>query len=73
MAGALSPFPQIAGYASSMIGLMQFGLPAIVGYGVAAAFDGTARPMAGAIALTAFLAGGTYLWLVRHGSKGKAA
>ncbi len=73
MAGALSPFPQIAGYASSMIGLMQFGLPAIVGYGVAAAFDGTARPMAGAIALTAFLAGGTYLWLVRHGSKGNPA
>jgi MFS transporter, DHA1 family, multidrug resistance protein len=73
MAGALSPFPQIAGYASSMIGLMQFGLPALVGYGVAAAFDGTARPMAGAIALTSFLAGGIYLWLVRTGSKGNPA
>jgi DHA1 family bicyclomycin/chloramphenicol resistance-like MFS transporter len=64
MAGALSPFPHIAGYASSVLGVLQFGLPALVGIGVAATFDGTSRPMAGMIAIMAILAALAYRALV---------
>ena len=65
MAGALTPFPHIAGNASSLIGLCQYGLSAIVGTVVAALFDGTQAPMAGAIGVMAVLAALAYLGLVR--------
>lgn len=65
MAGALTPFPQIAGNASSLIGLCQYGLSAVVGTAVAALFDGTQMPMAGAIGVMAILSGLAYLGLVR--------
>jgi MFS transporter, DHA1 family, multidrug resistance protein len=58
-AAALSPFPQMAGAASSLLGALPFGLGALVSAVLAAAFDGTVRPMAYAIALfgaCAFLA-----------------
>ncbi len=51
MAGALGPFPTRAGAASALLGFTQMGLAALVGVAVGAAFDGTARPMAVAIAL----------------------
>jgi len=57
-AAALSPFPQVAGAASSLLGALPFGLGALVSAALAAAFDGTTRPMALAIALfggTSFL------------------
>lgn len=65
MAGALTPFPHIAGNASSLIGLCQYGLSAIVGTIVAALFDGTQVPMAGAIGVMAVLSALAYLGLVR--------
>ena len=49
-AAALSPFPRMAGSASSLLGALPFGLGALVSAALAAAFDGTARPMACAIA-----------------------
>jgi DHA1 family bicyclomycin/chloramphenicol resistance-like MFS transporter len=65
MAGALTPFPHIAGNASSLIGLCQYGLSAIVGTVVAALFDGTQGPMVGAIGVMAVLSGLAYVGLVR--------
>lgn len=65
MAGALTPFPQIAGSASSLIGLCQYGLSAILGTAVAALFDGSALPMAAAIGVMAVLAALAYAALVR--------
>jgi len=50
-AAALSPFPAMAGTASSLIGAAQFLLGAAVSTGLAAAFDGTARPLAAVAAL----------------------
>ena len=55
-ATALSPFPQMAGSAASLLGTLPFGLGALVSAGLAAAFDGTTRPMALAIALFGILA-----------------
>jgi len=65
MAGALTPFPHIAGNASSLIGLCQYGLSAVVGTAVAALFDGTPGPMAAAIGVMAVLSALAYLGLVR--------
>jgi DHA1 family bicyclomycin/chloramphenicol resistance-like MFS transporter len=44
-AAALSPFPGVAGSASSLIGAIGFTAGALVSAGLGAAFDGTARPM----------------------------
>lgn len=52
LAGALGPFPEKAGAASALSGFSQMAVAALVGIGVGAAFDGTARPMAVAIALS---------------------
>ena len=45
-AAALSPFPKMAGAASSLLGALPFGLGALVSAGLAGAFEGTTRPMA---------------------------
>ena len=50
-AAALTPFPGIAGAASSLLGVLPFALGAIVSALLGAAFDGTARPLALAVAL----------------------
>jgi DHA1 family bicyclomycin/chloramphenicol resistance-like MFS transporter len=44
-AGALTPFPQIAGSASSLLSFCQFGVASTAALLVGTAFDGTARPM----------------------------
>ena len=49
-AGALTPFPQIAGSASSLLAFCQFLAASTTALIVGFAFDGTARPMALAIA-----------------------
>lgn len=65
MAGALGPFPTRAGAASALLGFTQMGLAALVGVGVGAAFDGTARPMAVTIALMGVAAVAFHRLLVR--------
>jgi len=50
-AAALTPFPGIAGAASSLLGVLPFALGALVSALLGAAFDGTARPLALAVAL----------------------
>ena len=49
-AAALTPFPQIAGTASSLMGTLQFGGGALVGIGLGALYDGTALPLAAVLA-----------------------
>ena len=49
-AGALTPFPQIAGSASSLLAFCQFVVASTAALLVGLTFDGTARPMAIAIA-----------------------
>lgn len=59
MAGALSPFPHMAGNASALLGLFQFSFASLVGIAVGAMFDGTQRPMAeviGAMCVLSWLA-----------------
>ena len=51
MAAALSPFPQAAGSATSLIGAIGFGSGALISTLLGAAFDGSARPMATTAAL----------------------
>lgn len=65
LAGALGPFPEKAGAASALSGFSQMGIAALVGIAVGAAFDGTARPMAIAIALSGCAAVAAYRLLVR--------
>jgi DHA1 family bicyclomycin/chloramphenicol resistance-like MFS transporter len=45
MAAAISPFPASAGAAVSLVGAVGFGIGALISTALAAAFDGTARPM----------------------------
>ena len=69
-AAALSPFPKMAGAASSLLGALPFGLGAVVSAVLAAAFDGTTRPMALTIAvfgIAAFLAERLYFRKIVHG------
>jgi MFS transporter, DHA1 family, multidrug resistance protein len=60
MAGALSPFPRIAGSASALMGFMQMGVGAVGSVAVAWLHDGTVRPPA--MALLCFAAVGYGLW-----------
>jgi MFS transporter, DHA1 family, multidrug resistance protein len=53
MAGALTPFPQIAGSASSLLAFCQFVVASTAALLVGLTFDGTARPMAVTIAAAA--------------------
>ena len=50
MAGAIAPFPAMAGTASALLGFVQMGLAALVGVLVGQFHDGTQVPMATAIA-----------------------
>ena len=68
MAGAIGPFPTMAGAASALLGFIQMTFAAAVGIGVGAAFDGTARPMAITIAIMGLGALAAY-WLMVRGSE----
>ncbi|MCP4233403.1 MAG: multidrug effflux MFS transporter [Gammaproteobacteria bacterium] len=50
MAGAIGPFPKMAGAASSLAGFAQYGIASFVGLGVAHSFDMTELPMATGVA-----------------------
>jgi len=49
-AAALTPFPEIAGAASSLLGVLPLAAGALASLALGAAFDGSARPMALAVA-----------------------
>src|SRR5204863_3979790 len=55
-AGALTPFPQIAGSASSLLAFVQFVVASSAALAVGLTFDGTPRAMATVIAIAAALA-----------------
>lgn len=61
VAGALQPFPDIAGTAAAMYGTLQFGAGAVAGIAVAALQDGTPLPMAAIICCTGLLSMLSYL------------
>jgi len=56
MAGAVGPYPEKAGSASALLGFTQMGGAAVVGALVGHLHDGTARPMALALALSGIAA-----------------
>lgn len=55
MAGAVGPYPTMAGLASSLLGFIQMGVAALVGLVVGHLNDGTAVPMMEAIAVVALV------------------
>ncbi|MBM3391822.1 MAG: multidrug effflux MFS transporter [Betaproteobacteria bacterium] len=63
--GALAPYPKMAGAASALMGFVQMGLAAAVGIVVGHAYDGTAVPMAAAIALCGWAVLASYFLFVR--------
>jgi DHA1 family bicyclomycin/chloramphenicol resistance-like MFS transporter len=69
MAGAIGPFPRAAGAASALLGFVQMTVAAGVGIAVGHLHDGTARPMAFAIALVGLLVPLAYLLLIGRESR----
>jgi DHA1 family bicyclomycin/chloramphenicol resistance-like MFS transporter len=65
-AGALNPFPHVAGAASSVIGCLQSLTIAAVGMVVALAFDGTPRALAGLVCLMGVLSFLAYRFIVKR-------
>ena len=63
IAGAIGPFPQMAGAASAMVGFLQLGVASAVGIGVGHLLDRTSRPMMTAIAVVT-LADLLLFWLL---------
>ncbi|OAN48070.1 Bcr/CflA family drug resistance efflux transporter [Paramagnetospirillum marisnigri] len=68
-AGAIAPFPRMAGAASAGIGFTQMAGGAGIGWLAGLAFDGTARPMATAMAVLGLTAWALFLILVRRAAK----
>ena len=65
-AGALTPYPDIAGSAASLMSFIQFVTAASVALVVGFAWDGTARPMASAIGAAGALAFVAFRLLVQR-------
>ncbi|MEP7205825.1 MAG: multidrug effflux MFS transporter [Casimicrobiaceae bacterium] len=65
MAGALTPFPTIAGSAASLLSFVQFVVASSAALLVGFTFDGTARPMATVIACAGLLAFVSFRIVVR--------
>jgi MFS transporter, DHA1 family, multidrug resistance protein len=65
-ASALTPFPTTAGAASSLVGAIGFTAGALVSTLLAAAFDGTARPMT-TVAALAGIGAATFEFLLHRG------
>ena len=63
IAGAVSPFPQIAGIASALLGFLQMTLASLAGLAVGQLYDASERPMATVIALMGVASMATY-WLL---------
>ena len=65
MAGAIGPYPALAGTASALLGFIQMSLAAAIGIGVGHLTTETAVPMALAICGSALGAALAFAWLVR--------
>ena len=63
MAGAIGPFPRMAGLAAAVAGFLQMTGSALYSMAVGRFYDGTARPMTGAIALAGVTALACFWWL----------
>ncbi len=72
-AGALTPFPRIAGAASSLLAFCQFAIASTWALAVGLAYDGTQRPMTTAIALGALLTFGAFWLVVRPTGRARPA
>ena len=72
MAGAIGPFPRLAGTAAALMGFIQMGLAALAGIAIAHLANGTARPMACGIALCGLLQPVVYRLLVTSAGPAKA-
>ena len=70
-AGALTPFPERAGAASSLLGVFQQGTAAITGAVVGVLLGNSAWPMAGAIALMGCAT--LLVWTITRGLRARAA
>ena len=67
MAMALQRYPHMAGTASSLMGVMQFGIGAVFGAMVGQLFDGTVLPMVAAMGIAGILCLLSHRLLVRGG------
>jgi DHA1 family bicyclomycin/chloramphenicol resistance-like MFS transporter len=65
LAGAMAPFPTMAGAASAMIGFAQMGLAALGSMAIAIFYDGTAVPMAAVVFSMGALSALSYLLVIR--------
>jgi MFS transporter, DHA1 family, multidrug resistance protein len=72
MAGAMAPFPQIAGAASALLGFIQMLVAAVASFAVGALPHGSALPMAMVIAVTAAAALLSFIGLIRPAPKRNA-
>jgi MFS transporter, DHA1 family, multidrug resistance protein len=73
MAGAIGPFPHMAGLAAAVAGFIQLTGSALYSVAVAGFYDGTARPMATAIALAGVAALLWFRWLGPRGPRSHPA
>ncbi|MBK5103537.1 MAG: multidrug effflux MFS transporter [Burkholderiales bacterium] len=71
MAGAIGPFPKMAGMASALMGFIQMSLGAGVGYAVGKLHDGSTVPMSAAIAAAGWGVFLVYWGLVRGYGSGR--
>jgi DHA1 family bicyclomycin/chloramphenicol resistance-like MFS transporter len=62
----MSPFPHVAGAASSLLGFIQMTIGATAGYLVGALHDGSTRTLTTIMALMGVCALGTFFALVRR-------
>jgi DHA1 family bicyclomycin/chloramphenicol resistance-like MFS transporter len=73
MAGAIGPFPRIAGSAAALLGFVQMGLAALGGAVIGHLANGTAIPMAAGIAIVGVLQPPVYRLFISAASPGSAA
>ena len=63
-AGAMTPFPNVAGAASSLLAFVQFVVASTGALAVGLTFDGTVRPMATTIAVSSLLAAAAFRFVL---------
>ncbi len=66
MAGAIGPFPRMAGAASALLGFLQMGMAALAGFLVGHFDDGTQVPMTATIAVMGLCAFTAFVTLARR-------